>query len=392
MEILTINTGSSSVRLDIYIDGDEGLAKIASKHIESDLHEPDRHLKDFALEAELVEPEFISHRIVHGAESYIQPTEIDEEVEDHILRLAPLAPLHNPIAVEWLRGARRAFGSDPVHIGVFDTAFFAAMPAAAKVCALPREFETDFGIKRYGFQGLAHASMHQRWQALSSPRSEAKVITIQLGSGCSMTAIAGGRAIDTSMGFSPLEGLIMATRPGDLDPGIIPYLVREKDMTIKEIEKIMSRSSGLLGISGISPDIRELLPSRSPNARLAIAAYCYRVRKYIGAYLAALGGADAIVFGGGVGENSPEIRKTILDGMAWCGIKLDSQANEGAIGCDGRIDTMNGSVELWTIKVDESKILAESALELIEAKHMKAPSASLRTGTECRGQRAEDEI
>ena len=231
--------------------------------------------------------------------------------------------------------------------------------------ALPQALSRQYHIHRYGFHGIAHQAMLNRWQAIRpNIKNGGRVISIQLGSGCSITAIDHGQPVDTSMGFSPLEGLVMATRSGDIDPTVVSYLQQQSGLSLDEIERLLNRESGLLGVSGESADMRVLLASDNPEAALAVELYCYRVRKYIGAYLAVLGGADAILFGGGVGENSPQVRAKILQNMAWLGIELDVTENEKTLAVEAVISREKSDIAVWVIPVDEAKVMAEQALEI----------------------------
>ncbi len=240
------------------------------------------------------------------------------------------------------------------------------MPDVSKIYALPKDLCNEHGIKRYGFHGIAHRAMLQRLKKLRSDiGNEGKVISVQLGSGCSITAIKDGTPVDTSMGFSPNEGLVMSTRSGDIDSGVLIYLQKEAGLTAGEVDRLLNKSSGLIGVSGISGDMRVLLESDEPAARLAVNLYCYRVKKYIGAYMAALGGAEAILFGGGVGENSPVIREKILEDMKWCGISLDRHANDEAIGKEGYISSDKSLVDVMVIPVDEAVVLAKEAIKVL---------------------------
>lgn len=361
--ILTVNAGSSSVRLAAF--GDGGARRIAAAHHDRPGTEPRELLEDFLRGHGLAKVSIASHRVVHGGERFRAPLRVDGAVEREIERLAAIAPLHNPPALRWLREARAVLGPDVPHVAVFDTAFYADLPAAATTYALPRELAARHGLRRYGFHGIAHDAMGRRWRQLHGDAGpEARLISLQLGAGCSITATRGGRAVDTSMGFTPLEGLVMATRSGDVDPGLLLHLQRTGGMTAEALERMLNRDSGLRGISGASGDMRELLASRDPAARLAIEVYCRRARKYVGAFLAVLGGADAILFGGGVGEHAPEIRARILEGMAWAGIALESPRNGAANSGEARIDA-GGPVQVWVIPVDEAAILAEEAFRLV---------------------------
>ncbi|MCC6209140.1 MAG: acetate/propionate family kinase [Gammaproteobacteria bacterium] len=364
MRLLTVNAGSSSLRLALYEGQGAGLACLRQMRYEG--IEPD----DPTPLAELLEiapgaVDAVVHRVVHGGRRR-QSCRIDATVEREIEENAVLAPLHNPAALRWIAHCRRRFGSDTAQIAVFDTAFYADLPPEAAEYALPHELTREHGLRRYGFHGSAHAAMVRRWRALRPDLPlGGRVISLQLGAGCSVTATAQGRAIDTSMGFTPLEGLMMATRSGDVDPGLLIHLQRHAGFDAAGLEDLLTRRSGLRGVSGLSGDMRELLASREPRAGLAIGMFCYRARKYIGACLAALGGADAIVFGGGIGEHSPGIRARILDGLEDLGIQLDPVRNEAATNVESRISADASRIEVCVMVVDEGRVLAEEAEELI---------------------------
>ncbi len=325
--------------------------------------EPEESLRDFSSASAAVDAAV--HRVVYGG-SLGTAGIIDSRVEREIERLAPIAPLHNPLALRWIQACRRSFGDSLPQVAVFDTAFFSALPAVASTYALPLPLCRKLGLRRHGFHGIAHEAMLREWRSQHPELAGGgKLITLQLGSGCSITAISSGRAIDTSMGFTPLEGLVMASRPGDLDPGLVIYLQRHGGMNVDEIDRLLNSESGLLGISGESDDMRELLASESPGAQLAVDIYCYRVRKYIGAYLAVLGGLDGIVFGGGVGENSPAVRERILCGLSWLGLTLDRERNLALAGGDGIISASGSEVEARVVSVDENLEMARAASEIL---------------------------
>ncbi len=364
--LLTVNTGSSSVRLDLFELRDaEAAQRIASSH-EPLEGAPEKVLRKFLGDHDVRTIQVIAHRVVHGGARFTAPCWIDDTVEQEIKRLAPLAPLHNPQALTWIRACRALCGAQIPQVAVFDTAFYAALPEVAQTYALPHALAQQHAIRRYGFHGLAHQAMWQRWCVLEPQRAGfGRVISVQLGAGCSISAIADGVPQDTSMGFSPLEGLVMATRCGDVDPGVLLYLQREGGMTLEALDHLLSQESGLLGVSGVSADMRALLASSEAHARLAVDLYCYRARKYIGAYLAVLGGADAIIFGGGVGEHAAEIRARILQGLEWAGIALDATRNQLAVGVDALISSADSQIAIWVLAVDEAAILAKEALTLI---------------------------
>lgn len=368
MRILTVNTGSSSVRLALIEHRAVGHVVVnARARLDAGRETPDCQLRAFLADHPPVEA--VAHRVVHGGEHLVMPARLEPPVRAEIERMAVFAPLHNPRALSWIRACDAVFGPAIPQVAVFDTAFFADLPDVARMYALPRDVCELHAIRRYGFHGLAHQAMWQRWHAgLARQRNRNRIISLQLGSGCSITAIADGRPLDTSMGFTPLEGLVMATRCGDLDPGVVTYLLRASIYTAEELESVLSNRSGLLGVSGTSADMRTLLASPETAARLAVDLYCYRARRYIGAYLAVLGGADAILFGGGVGENAPEVRARILAGLEWAGIKLDAARNNTAIGREASISQAGQGVDVQVIAVDEARTLADASMSILAAK------------------------
>lgn len=368
MTVLTINTGSSSVRLAAFAPDGTGLRACGAERHDLGNGAPGELLTAFVKRHLPALPRLVAHRVVHGGARLTSTRRIDAAVEAEIGRIAPLAPLHNPVALVWVSACREVLGADVPQIAVFDTAFYAHLPEVAATYALPHELSAQHELRRYGFHGLAHQSLWSRWRALRPDiTGGGRVISFQLGAGCSATAIKHGRPLDTSMGFSPLEGLVMATRCGDLDPGLITFLQRAESLSAADMERLLNESSGLRGVSGISGDMRTLLAADDPRARLAVQLYCYRARKYLGAYLAVLGGADAILFGGGVGENAAAVRAAILDGLDWAGIRLDAAANTSVSGREGRISKTDSRTEAWVIPVDESRILAQEALNALNS-------------------------
>jgi acetate kinase len=305
--------------------------------------------------------EAIGHRVVHGGDIFVQPTLLTTDVITHIDRLRAAAPLHNPPALEVIRTCHEALGPAVPMVAVFDTAFHAALPAAARSYALPQDWVRAQGIRRYGFHGLAHRSMYERFQVLHGTAvAGTRVVTLQLGNGCSAAAVRDGVSIDTSMGYTPLEGLIMATRCGDVDPGALVRLVAA-GVGAAELDRRLNNESGLLALSGTSGDMRTLLALEAQGhdgARLAIEAFCLRARKFLSAYLAVLGGADAVLFGGGIGEHAPAIRERICGSMRWCGLQLDARANAAAVGVEQRISTNGSNPAVYAISVDEEILIA----------------------------------
>jgi acetate kinase len=316
----------------------------------------------------------VGHRVVHGGERFSSPVVINEAIEKEIDGLSELAPLHNPACLEGIRGARKVLSEKVPMVAVFDTAFHQNMPPVAKTYALPHELTSRYRIRRYGFHGIAHASLSAGYAAFTGrPLEDTKLITLQLGNGCSVTAMAGGQSIETSMGFTPLEGLVMGTRSGDVDPSVVSFLSEKEKVDAGEVERWLNEDSGLLGLSGRTNDMRELLSAATrehdERAQLAIELFCYRVRKYIGAYLAVLGGADAIVFGGGIGEASPDIRARVCEGMAWCGLTLDPDRNRACVGLSpgtsSQINQDRAPVKAYVVAADEETWIARETVRCL---------------------------
>jgi acetate kinase len=323
------------------------------------------------LTGSLGEIEAVGHRVVHGGDQYVKPTLITAQVEEGIDALSELAPLHNPSCLEGIRGARAAFGPTLPMVAVFDTAFHQTMPEVARRYALPVELAERHRIRRYGFHGIAHASLANGYAAYTgNPLEQVRLITLQLGNGCSIAAIAQGRSVETSMGFTPLEGLVMGTRSGDVDASIVSYLSGREKVEAAEVERWLNERSGLLGLSGRSNDMRELLRAagqeQDKRAQFAVDLFCYRVRKYVGAYLAVLGGAEVLVFGGGIGENAPEIRDRICEKMEWCGLRLSSDRNRAAVGLApgsaAKISTDESHLAAYVVAADEETWIARETV------------------------------
>lgn len=313
----------------------------------------------------------VGHRVVHGGERHVEPLRIDDAALAALDDLSALAPLHNPANLAAIRSARELL-PDAVHVAVFDTAFHATLPRRAYLYALPLTLYRERGIRRYGFHGTSHDVVSARLaRHLGRPREALRIVTLHLGNGASATAIDRGRSVDTSMGFTPLEGLMMGSRSGDVDPGILLHLLRE-GMSVSDLDRLLNRQSGMLGLSGVSNDLRDVHDAAAAGdgaAEAALEAYAYRIRKIIGAYAAAMGGIDALAFTGGVGENDARVRADACDGLAFLGIELDADANRRhgpRIGRDG------APVETWVVATDEEGRIAEQARDV---------AAGLRGGT-----------
>jgi len=312
----------------------------------------------------------IGHRVVHGGDRFIEPTLIDDEVIEAIEDVSSLAPLHNEPSLIAIKAMRESVDPAIPMVAVFDTAFHHAVPERAWRYAIPRELADKHHIRRYGFHGLAHRYMSERYAAIAGvPSASLKLITLQLGNGCSAAAIDGGRSVDTSMGFTPLEGLVMGTRSGDIDPSLVGFIARREKIGSDQVEEILNKKSGLLGLSGRWRDMRELLKAEQQGdagAAMAIDIFCYRAHKYIGAYLAALGGADAVIFGGGIGENAPSVRSRILSDMGWCGLSIDEKRNASAVGVEQCISADGSGIKAYVIPVDEASVIARDTANCIK--------------------------
>ena len=302
----------------------------------------------------------VGHRVVHGGPHYFAPVLIDENVLIELEKLIPLAPLHQPHNLAIIRELLNRMPSLP-QVACFDTAYHRTQPTVAQCFAIPQHL-TDAGIRRYGFHGLSYEYIVSILPDLQPCFAKARIIIAHLGSGASLCAVYNGRSVATTMGFSPLDGLLMGTRCGSIDPGVLLYLMEYHHLDVRALEQLLYHESGLLGISGISSDIRQLLASQDPQAEEAIALFVYRIGREIGSLAAALGGLDALVFTGGIGENSAVIRARICNQAAWLGLELNASANELGDTC---ISTAASKVSAWVIATDENQMIARHTLDLI---------------------------
>jgi acetate kinase len=375
--VLVLNSGSSSLKYSL-VQPDTGVSLVDGivERIGEDGGVPDH---EAALRAafEVVAPGgrnldelglvAVGHRVVHGGPDLYRPTIVDDELIEHLRELAPLAPLHNPPAVLGIEVARKVLPDLP-HVAVFDTAFFHDLPAAAATYAIDRDLAARWKIRRYGFHGTSHEFVSRRAaEFLDVPVQEINQIVLHLGNGASVSAIADGRPVDTSMGMTPMEGLVMGTRSGDLDPGVISYLWRSAGMGIDEIETMLNRHSGMLGLGG-EIDFRvvhERIASGDEAAKLAYDVYIHRLRKYIGAYLAVLGHVDVITFTAGVGENDARVRWDALSGLTSLGIELDERLNEDRSREARRISAESSPTTVLVIPTDEELAIARAAAAVV---------------------------
>ena len=350
MRILAVNQGTSSLK---YL-----LAEVAGAAVEPVKRGQAGSVAEVAAAAGRDGIDAVGHRVVHGGREFTAPARIDDRALERLDGLADLAPLHNPPSVAAIRETLRELPGVPEY-AVFDTAFHAALPEAASTYAVPERWRKEFDARRFGFHGLAHRWMAERAAARLGRRlADVRLVTLQLGSGASACAISGGRSVDTSMGMTPAEGLVMATRSGDVDPLLVQHLTRAGAGSAEELWTALERESGLQGLAG-ERDMKALLgrvERGDAAAILALEVYCLRIRKYVGAYLAELGGADAVVFGGGVGEHAAPVRERALSAMGFFGIELDGQANLDASG-EAVISTRESRVAVLVCPVDEESLI-----------------------------------
>lgn len=399
MNILVINAGSSSLKYQLYNMTDESvLAKGLVERIGMDssilTHKPTgkqdvtevseilEHTtairkvlgmltnEEHGVISSIDEIQAVGHRVVHGGESFKESALVDGEAKAEIRRLFDLAPLHNPAAMMGIKAAETNMPGVP-QVVVFDTAFHQTMPEKSYLYAIPRVLYNKYKVRRYGAHGTSHEYVSQAAaKFLNRPIEDLKIITCHIGNGASLTAVKGGKSIDTSMGMTPLEGLMMGTRSGDLDPAIVPFVMNKEELTVNEVNSMLNKHSGLLAISGISSDMREItegMEKGDPNCTLAFEMYEYRVRKYIGSYAAALNGVDVIVFTAGVGENSVVLRQKVLEQLTYLGVEIDEELNKVRSGEPRRISTPNSKVEVLVIPTNEELVIARDTHRIVTA-------------------------
>jgi len=393
MEVLVINTGSSSIKYQLYrMPAAEVLARGIVEPLgenaqlthtyDSRTHSAGVKASDHAEAMEVIlqtlvsktvgviedirQIEAVGHRVVHGGEEFTGSVVIDEEVIASLEKYADLAPLHNPPNLTGIAAAR-AHLPHARQVACFDTAFHTTIPEVAYMYALPYEIYEKYRVRRYGFHGTSHRYVARRAAALMDrDKYDVNVITCHLGNGCSITAVKDGKSVDTSMGLTPLEGVVMGTRTGDFDPAILFYLA-EKGYDCPTLKAMCNKESGLLGISGESNDMRTLGESAAggnQRAQLAIDIFCYRIKKYIGMYTAVLGTVDAVVFTGGIGENAVDVRKQICTGLEQIGIEIDEEINNATCQKEGLISTQNSRVKVFVIPTDEEAAIAKDTYQL----------------------------
>jgi len=317
----------------------------------------------------------VGHRFVHGGEYYQSSQLINQKILQTLARLSEWAPLHNRFCFEGIQVVNQEIGESIPQVVVFDTTFYADLPQVAAHYALPHSLVEKHGIKRYGFHGISHEYLWRRYSE-TNVKAKQKIVTLHLGNGCSITAIKEGRPLDTSMGFSPLEGLVMGTRSGDIDPSVVEFICDKEKMSPQQVLHLLNFESGLWGICGIS-DMGELSAQagRNEKAQFALDLFCYRILKYLAAYVAVLNGADALVFSGGIGENSPEVRARIISLAKWLKVELDQEANQQVIGQSvgtiKKISSLHSLIDVLVIATDENALIAREALSLVSLKKEK---------------------
>lgn len=389
--VLVVNSGSSSLKYQLIEMTDErvlasGLIERIGEPVGAAVHKrgddkteqqievPDhdfafevmlRNFTDFGPSMEDAKPTAVGHRIVQGGRRFFGPTIIDDAVEQDIEELMPLAPLHNGANLAGVRAARRVFADVP-HVAVFDTAFHTTLSDAASYYALNREVAEKYRVRKYGAHGTSHKFVSAAAAAfLDRPYSELRTVVLHIGNGASACAVNGGKSVETSMGMTPLEGLVMGTRSGDIDPAVLFHLSRKGGYSVDELDTLLNRQSGLLGLTGTN-DVRDVTARAAAGdslAELGLDVYVHRLRHYIGSYLVALEGADAIAWCGGVGENSAEVRKRALAGMEWLGIKLDAARNEAPGGGVREISADDSRVRVLVVPTNEEIEIARQSLE-----------------------------
>ncbi|PWL57200.1 MAG: acetate kinase [Oscillospiraceae bacterium] len=399
MKVLVINAGSSSLKYQLMDMSDESvLAKGLCERIGIDgriIHKlPDgrkveldcnfpTHTEAFEKLTELLttgeykvvdslkEIDAVGHRMVHGGEKFTKSEPITDELLAAYDALSDLAPLHNPAGVKAVKACQSVFGKDVPMVGVFDTAFHQTMPAKAYTYPVPYEYYEKYGVRRYGFHGTSHRYVSARLaELMGKDIKDLKIITCHLGNGSSITAVDGGKSVDTTMGFTPLDGLIMGTRSGSVDPSILNYICEKEGKSIKDVTNMLNKKSGMEGVSGVSSDMREVIAAAeqgNERAQLTVDILAYQIKKYIGGFAAAMGGLDAILFTGGIGENDASLRYNVCSNMEILGIKVCKDCCEKASRKEMKFSTDDSKVECWVVPTDEELLIARDTRDIVSA-------------------------
>ncbi|MBQ7505487.1 MAG: acetate kinase [Ruminococcus sp.] len=400
MKVLVINAGSSSLKYQlINMDGEKVLAKgncerigdegsfigykTSDTEIKKEVPMPDHAVAFTQVKNLLIDPEVgviddlsevaaVGHRVVQGGSIFHESCLVDDKVIEDIKSLSPLAPLHNPANAQGIISSEKVFGKDTPQVVVFDTAFHSTMPEKAYMYAVPYEYYEKYGVRRYGFHGTSHrfvsAEMANR---MGKDIKDLKIITCHIGNGSSITAIDGGKVIDTTMGLTPLDGFMMGTRSGALDPSVVTFIMEKEGLSASEMDNLLNKKSGLLGISGISSDDRDIAAAEAEGdhrAKLTHEMLYYQIAKYVGSFYIALGGCDAIVFTAGLGENQPALRKAVCEYLAPLGVKIDNDANEACIrGKEGTLTTEDSAIRVELIATNEELVIARDTKAIVES-------------------------
>lgn len=396
MKVLVINAGSSSLKYQLIdMDGEKVLAKGLCERIgiggaithktgsHTDSHEIEfpTHAEAFqelvkllstgenAVISSMDEINAIGHRVVQGAEAFSESALITEDMLKTVESFNELAPLHNPANIMAVRACQKVFNKNIPQVAVFDTSFHQTLPKKAYMYAIPYEMYEKYHIRKYGFHGTSHRFVSARLaDIMGRPLADLKIVTCHLGNGSSLAAISGGKSVDTTMGFTPLDGVVMGTRSGSIDPSIVAYIAEKENMTAQQVTDMLNKKSGYLGISGVTSDQRDLTAaadSGNARAQLALDMQRYSIKKYIGSYAAAMGGLDAVIFTGGIGENSDLTRAAALEGLEFMGIELDEAVNEATHGVDKEISKPNSKVKVYVVATDEELLIARDTLAIV---------------------------
>ena len=397
MKVLVVNAGSSSLKyqlldmtnesviakgncekiglptsfVSIKINGKEKVLNVKLDNHEQAMENVIKLLLENAISS-LSEIDAVGHRVLHGGEIYTHSVLVDDEVLEKLESLKPLGPLHMPANISGIRACQASMPGVP-NVAVFDTAFHSTMPEKAYMYGIKYEDYKDYGIRKYGFHGTSHKFILQEVSRVMGKKPEdLRIISCHIGNGSSITAIAGGKSIDTTMGFTPLEGLMMGTRSGDIDPSVVEYLCDKKGMSVKEAINYLNKKSGIVGVSGVSSDMRELndaIKAGNKRAKLALEMVCYRISKYVGAMLAVMNGADAIVFTAGVGENQEDLREAVLDQLSFAGVTFDREKNNHLPrGTVEELSLPTSKIKVYRIPANEELLIARDTLEITQAK------------------------
>lgn len=397
MKVLVVNAGSSSLKyqlldmtnesviakgncekiglptsfVSIKINGKEKILNVKLDNHEQAMESVIKLLLENAISS-LSEIDAVGHRVLHGGEIYTHSVLVDDEVLEKLESLKPLGPLHMPANISGIRACQASMPGVP-NVAVFDTAFHSTMPEKAYMYGIKYEDYKDYGIRKYGFHGTSHKFILQEVSRVMGKKPEdLRIISCHIGNGSSITAIAGGKSIDTTMGFTPLEGLMMGTRSGDIDPSVVEYLCDKKGMNVKEAINYLNKKSGIVGVSGVSSDMRELndaIKAGNKRAKLALEMVCYRISKYVGAMLAVMNGADAIVFTAGVGENQEDLREAVLDQLSFAGVTFDREKNNHLPrGTVEELSLPTSKIKVYRIPTNEELLIARDTLEITQAK------------------------